>query len=169
MTLVSIFASSYGPRVAPPASRTLAPHYMQKFILPFVSGFLAALFFREATLGLLHAAGLIAATGFSTNPFQPLGIPEFIANAIWSGACAVLMAWLLRVGPESMAPWLPAFVFGGIVLTAARIFVVDPARGIWPSGNMLPRLAVGFAANAVWGWGALVFMRAFMRPGQEQS
>jgi hypothetical protein len=29
---------------------------------------------------------------------------------------------------------------------------------------MLPRLAVGFAANAVWGWGALVFMRAFMRP-----
>jgi hypothetical protein len=27
---------------------------------------------------------------------------------------------------------------------------------------MLPRLAEGFAANAMWGWGALVFMRAFM-------
>jgi len=40
--------------------------------------------------------------------------------------------------------------------------VVDPLRGIWPSGNMLPRLAMGFAANAMWGWGALVFMRAFM-------
>lgn len=136
---------------------------MQKFILPFVSGFLAALFFREATLGLLHAAGLIAATGFSTDPFLPLGIPEFIANAIWSAAWAVLMAWLLRVSPERPAPWVQAFVFGGIVLTAARVFALDPARGIWPSGNMLPRLAVGFAANAVWGWGALVFMRAFMR------
>jgi hypothetical protein len=27
---------------------------------------------------------------------------------------------------------------------------------------MLPRLALGFASNAMWGWGALVFMRAFM-------
>ena len=142
---------------------------MQKIILPFISGFLASLFFREATLGLLHAAGLLTATGFSTAPFVPLGIPEFIANAIWSAAWAVLMAWLLRVSAERTAPWVPAFVFGGIVLTAARVFVADPARGIWPSGNMLPRLAVGFAANAIWGWGALVFMRAFMRPARGES
>ncbi len=142
---------------------------MQKIILPFVSGFLAALFFREATLALLHAAGLIGATGFSTAPFAPLDIPEFIANAIWCAAWAVLMAWLLRVSPERAAPWVQAFVFGGIVLTAARVFAVDPARGIWPSGNILPRLAVGFAANAVWGWGALVFMRAFMSPADEAS
>ncbi|POM21138.1 hypothetical protein CSX04_02569 [Burkholderia cepacia] len=40
---------------------------MQKVILPFLSGFLAALFFREATLALLHTADLIAATGFSTH------------------------------------------------------------------------------------------------------
>ena len=53
-------------------------------------------------------------------------------------------------------------MFGGLALTAASVFVVDPLRGIWPSGNMLPRLALGFAANAMWGWGALVFMRAFM-------
>ncbi len=71
------------------------------------------------------------------------------------------MTWLLRVSPERNAPWLQAFVFGGIVLTAARVFVVDPLRGIWPGGNMLPILAVGFVANAVWGWGTLVFMRAF--------
>ncbi|HLX01163.1 MAG TPA: hypothetical protein VKS80_03500 [Trinickia sp.] len=141
---------------------------MQKIILPFVSGFLAALFFHEATLALLHAAGFIDANGFSTTPFQPLGIPEFIANAIWSAVWAVLMAWLLRVSPERVAPWIQSFVFGGIVLTAASTFVVDPVRGIWPSGNMLPRLAVGFAANAMWGWGALVFMRAFMA-GQEED
>lgn len=135
---------------------------MQKILLPLVSGFLAALFFHEATLALLHAAGLIAADGFSTAPFAPLGIPEFVANALWSAVWAVLMAWLLRVSPERVAPWVQAGVFGGLVLTAARLFVVDPARGIWPSGNMLPHFAVGFAANAVWGWGALVFMRAFM-------
>ncbi|RKP52819.1 hypothetical protein [Trinickia fusca] len=141
---------------------------MQKILLPLVSGFLAALFFHEATLALLHAAGLIAADGFSTAPFAPLGIPEFVANALWSAVWAVLMAWLLRVSPERVAPWVQACVFGGLVLTAARLFVLDPVRGIWPSGNMLPHFAVGFAANAAWGWGALVFMRAFM-PAQEAA
>jgi hypothetical protein len=141
---------------------------MQKLILPFVAGFLASLFFHESTLALMHAAGLIDPTGFSTAPFLPLGLPEFIANAIWSAFWAVLMAWLLRVAPHHRAPWVPAFVFGGIVLTAASVFVVDPLRGIWPSGNMLPRLAVGFAANAMWGWGALVFMRAFMASEVEE-
>lgn len=142
---------------------------MQKVILPFVSGFLAALFFREATLALLHTAGLIGTGGFSTIPFAPLEVPEFVANAIWSAVWAVLMAWLLRISPERAAPWVQAFVFGGIVLTAARVFLIDPLRGIWPSGNMLPRLAVGFAANAVWGWGALVFMRAFMAPVEDDA
>jgi hypothetical protein len=135
---------------------------MHKLILPFVSGFLASLFFREATLALLHAAQFIDASGFSTQPFQPIGLPEFLVNAIWSAIWAVPMAWLLRVSPSRPAPWVAAFVFGGLVLTAAMVFVVDPLRGIWPSGNMLPRLAMGFASNAVWGWGALVFMRALM-------
>jgi hypothetical protein len=139
-----------------------SPSSMQKIILPFVSGFLASLFFHESTLALLHAAGLIDPTGFSTAPFMPIGLPEFIANAIWSSVWAVLMAWLLRVAPERPAPWIPAFLFGGIVLTAASVFVADPIRGIWPTGNILPRVALGFASNAVWGWGALVFMRAFM-------
>lgn len=146
----------------------LAVHRMQKIILPFVSGFLASLFFHESTLALLHAAGLIDPSGFSTDPFLPPGLPTFIANAIWSACWAVLMAWLLRVSPERIAPWVQAFVFGGVVLTAADVFVVDPLRGIWPSGNMLPRLAVGFAANAMWGWGALVFMRAFMASHEEE-
>lgn len=135
---------------------------MQKVILPFVSGFLAALFFRESTIALLHAAGVVGPAGYSTAPFLPLGIPEFIANALWSSIFGVLMVWLLRVGPERSAPWIGALVFGGIVLTAVGVFVIDPARGIWPSGNMLPRVALGLVSNGMWGWGALVFMRAFM-------
>jgi len=135
---------------------------MQKFILPFISGFLASLFFREATLSFLHAASIIDQAGFSTAPFLPLGLPEFLANAIWGAVWGIPMAWLLRVSPQRPAPWVQAFVFGGIVLTAAAVFAVDPLRGIWPAGNMLPRLAAGFVSNAMWGWGALVFMRAFM-------
>ena len=137
---------------------------MQKVILPFVAGFLAALFFREPTIAMLHAAGVIDPSGYSTVPFLPLalGIPEFIVNALWSAFFGILMAWLLRVAPDRTAPWIGALVFGGVVLTAVSVFLVDPLRGIWPSGNMLPRLALGFASNAMWGWGALVFMRAFM-------
>ena len=137
---------------------------MQKVILPFVAGFLAALFFREATIAMLHAAGVIDPSGYSTAPFLPLalGIPEFIVNALWSAVFGILMAWLLRVAPDRTAPWIGALVFGGVVLTAVSVFLVDPLRGIWPSGNMLPRLALGFASNGMWGWGALVFMRAFM-------
>ncbi|WP_179404223.1 hypothetical protein [Burkholderia guangdongensis] len=135
---------------------------MQKIILPFLSGFLAALFFHEAALALLHAASVIDAAGFSTQPFAPLGIPEFVANALMSACWAIPMAWLLRVAPQRPAPWIGALVFGGIVLTVARVFAIDPLRGIWPGGNMLPPLTVGFAANAAWGWGSLVFMRAFM-------
>ena len=137
---------------------------MQKVILPFVAGFLAALFFREPTIAMLHAAGVIDPSSYSTVPFLPLalGIPEFIVNALWSAFFGILMAWLLRVAPDRTAPWIGALVFGGVVLTAVSVFLVDPLRGIWPSGNMLPRLAQGFASNAMWGWGALVFMRAFM-------
>ena len=80
---------------------TLAVLSMQKVILPFVSGFLAALFFREATIALLHAAGVVDFAGFSTAPFLPLGIPEFIANAMWSSVFGILMAWLLRVGARA--------------------------------------------------------------------
>ncbi len=149
--------------------RAALTQLMQKVILPFVAGFLAALFFHEPTLALLHTAGLIGQNGFSTVPFAPFDIPEFVANALWSAPWAVLMAWLLRISPERSAPWMQACLFGGLAVTAARLFVVDPMRGIWPSGNMLPRLAVGFAANAAWGWGALVFMRAFMREGLEET
>ena len=105
---------------------------MQKVILPFVAGFLAALFFREPTIAMLHAAGVIDPSGYSTVPFLPLalGIPEFIVNALWSAFFGILMAWLLRVAPDRTAPWIGALVFGGVVLTAASVFVVDPLRGI---------------------------------------
>jgi len=147
----------------------LATNSMQKVILPFLCGFLAALFFHEATLALLGAAGFHDVGGFSTAPFAPLALPDFIANAIWSAPWAILMAWLLRVSPERTAPWIQALLFGGIVLTAARVFVLDPLRGIWPSADLLPRLAIGFAANAAWGWGALVFMRAFLQEQYEDA
>lgn len=133
---------------------------MQRFILPFLSGFLAVLFFQQSAIGLLHAAGLTAQTPFSLERVAPFGLPGFIVAGVVSGVYAIVMAWLLRVDSRRAAPWLAAFVYGGIVPTAVTIFVIGPLQGMWPTGNILPEVAFGFASNGLWGWGALVFIRA---------
>jgi hypothetical protein len=142
---------------------------MQRVLLPFVAGFLAALFFHEPAIALLHAAHFTTLDAYSTTPAAPLGAPEFITTACWGGLWGIVLAWLLRVAPERRAPWVGALVFGGVALTAATLFVIGPIQGNWPSGNMLPRVAFGFVTNALWGWGALVFMRAFMSDGGQED
>src|SRR6202012_2215929 len=92
--MAHVFRSS-GTGFANRAACTSRVQCMQKIILPFVAGFLASLFFRESTLALMHAAALIDPSGFSTAPFLPLGLPQFIANAICSACWALLMPWLL--------------------------------------------------------------------------
>jgi hypothetical protein len=135
---------------------------MQRIVLPFLAGFLAVIFFQQPTIELLHLAGTSANTAYPLLPVPPLGVPEFVMTALINGVVAIVMAWLLRVSPARPAPWIAAFVFGGIALTAVSVFVIGPLRGEWPSGNILPRLAFDFVIDAMWGWGALVFMRAFM-------
>lgn len=135
---------------------------MQRFILPYLCGFLAVLFFQQATIGMLHAAGLTAVAPFALVRIDPFGLPEFIVAGIAAGFYAVVMAWLLRVEASRPAPWLAAFVYGGIVPTAVTIFVLGPLQGRWPTGNILPELTFGFATNAMWGWGTLALIRAMM-------
>jgi hypothetical protein len=135
---------------------------MQRIVLPFLAGFLAVIFFQQPTVELLHLAGTTTHTAYPLLSTAPLGVPEFVMTALINGVVAIVMAWLLRVSPMRPAPWIGAIVFGGIALTAVSIFVLGPLRGEWPSGNILPRLTFEFVIDAMWGWGALVFMRAFM-------
>jgi hypothetical protein len=135
---------------------------MQRIVLPFLAGFLAVIFFQQPTVELLHLAGATAQTAYPLLTRPPLGVPEFVTAALINGVIAIVMAWLLRVSPARPAPWIGALVFGGIALTAISIFVLGPLRGEWPSGNILPRVTFEFVIDAMWGWGALVFMRAFM-------
>jgi hypothetical protein len=135
---------------------------MQRIVLPFLAGFLAVIFFQQPTVELLHLAGATAYTAYPLLSAPPLGVPEFVMAALINGVIAIVMAWLLRVSPARPAPWIGALVFGGIALTAISIFVLGPLRGEWPSGNILPRLTFEFVIDAMWGWGALIFMRAFM-------
>jgi hypothetical protein len=151
-------------RFAIPQRRGLVERWqpMQRVILPFIAGFLAVIFFREPSLALLQAAHMTTIAAYSTAPMPPLALPEFIMTAVGGAVWGIVLAWLLRVEPDRAAPWLGALLFGGVVLTAFNIFVLGPITGRWPSGNILPQVALGFAVNAMWGWGGLVFMRAFM-------
>jgi hypothetical protein len=141
---------------------------MQKLILPFISGFLAVLFFREPTVALLSTAQLPSVTAYPTTPVPYAGIPEFLGFSLVGGLLGILEAWLLRVDPSRPAPWTQSLVYGAAVMTSVSIFLVGPALGLWPTGNLLPRIVFGAAVNAMWGWGALVFIRAFSaRPYQQ--
>jgi hypothetical protein len=135
---------------------------MQRIVLPFLAGFLAVIFFQQPTVELLHLAGTTDHMAYPLTTMPPLGVPEFVMTALINGVIAIVMAWLLRVTPARPAPWIGALVFGGIALTAVSIFVIGPLRGEWPSGNILPRVTFEFVIDAMWAWGALVFMRAFM-------
>jgi hypothetical protein len=137
---------------------------MQRIVLPFLAGFLAVIFFQQPSVELLHLAGATANTAYPLTAVPPLGVPTFVMNALINGVVAIVMAWLLRVAPSRPAPWIGSLVFGGVALTAISIFVVGPLHGEWPSGNILPRIAFEFVIDAMWGWGALIFMRAFMGP-----
>lgn len=135
---------------------------MQRIVLPYLAGFLAVIFFQQPAVELLHLAGATANTAYPLLPAPPLGVPTFVMWALIDGIIAIVMAWLLRVAPSRPAPWIGSIVFGGVALTALSIFVIGPLRGEWPSGNILPRIAFEFVIDAMWGWGTLVFMRAFM-------
>ena len=137
---------------------------MQRIILPYLAGFLAVIFFQQPTVELLHLAGATVNTAYPLAAVAPLGVPTFVMTALICGVVAIIMAWLLGVSPSRPAPWIGAIVFGGVALTALSIFVLGPIRGQWPSGNILPRIAFEFVIDAMWGWGTLIFMRAFMGP-----
>jgi hypothetical protein len=143
--------------------------HMHRFILSYLSGFLAVLFFQQTAIGLLHAAALTSIMPFDLTRIDPFGLPGFIVAAIASGLYAVVMGWLLRIEPAGPAPWIAAFMFGAIVPTAISIFILGPVQGLWPTGNILPRVAFGFATNGMWGWGALVFIRAITPSGNEDD
>ncbi|SDV49850.1 hypothetical protein [Chitinasiproducens palmae] len=136
---------------------------MQRLLIPFVAGFLAVLFFQQAAIGLLHAANIGARIAFDTTAAAPSGVPAFVQDAVLGGLIAILATWVLRIDSAPSAPWLGATLFGAFAMTGLTIFVVGPLSGVWPTGYLLPRLGSAFVVNAVWGWGTLVMIRAFMR------
>ena len=127
----------------------------------FAAGFLAVFCFHQPALGLLHSAGIVPFPPFSLSPTEPLGVPAVLSSAFWGGVWGlVLVVVLSRMGKQWL--WLKAALFGGVALTLVALLVVFPLKGYgldWQ--QFVPRFVIGFVLNALWGVGALVFLRAF--------
>lgn len=134
---------------------------MRHWLLAFTAGFLAVFCFHQPALALLHAAGVVPFPAFSLDPVAPLSVPAVVSSAFWGGVWGVVLVLALaRMGKQLI--WFKAALFGGIALTLVALLLVFPLKGYGLDWQLfVPRFAIGFILNALWGLGALVFLRAF--------
>lgn len=134
-----------------------------RWLFWFVAGFLAVLSFHQPAVALLHGAGVIPFPAFSFSRTAPFGVPAVFSSAFFGGLWAILMFHLLaRTGSGWM--WFKVLLFGGIAPTLVALFVVFPLKGHGLNLAQFPaRFAIGFVLNALWGVGALVFVRVLPR------
>ena len=141
------------------ASLTLSTSAI-RLLLGFVAAFLATLTFHQIGIWVLHAAGLTAATPWTTTPIPPFGVPQVISLAFWGGVWGILFVlierWLAR-SPGGY--WVGATLFGAIVPTLVLMFIVFPLKGRPLGGGFAWQLIVTLlVAHGLWGLGTAVFL-----------
>ena len=127
--------------------------------LAFLAGALATLVFHQGAVWTLYQTGLMP-PGFepwSLNPVPPLGVPTVLSKAFWGGLWAILIAQLLA-GRSGSGYWLGWVLLGAIALPVVAIFVVPPLKGM-PIPAFTERFPLYALINAIWGFGAAVFLR----------
>ncbi len=135
---------------------------MQKWLFPFIAGFLATLTFHQAIIWLFHKRGLTPRAPWAMDPTWPFRIPSVISLAFWGGVWGIVLIALISrwQGP---AFWLAAAGLGGLLPTLVAIFVVMPLKKM-SLGAATPKLFVGgLIVNAAWGIGTAVFYKLMAR------
>ena len=133
----------------------------------FLAGALAMLTFHQCAVGLFHAAGAYVVAPFDLNPVGPLGVPQVVSGAFWSGLWGIVFLLLFLPRMRSFLPgWAAGLLFGAVVPVAFLFLVVAPLKGhplafaqSW--GSML-RIAL---AHAFWGLGMVIVWEGLSAPG----
>ena len=145
----------------------LARSRMADIARSFLAGALAMLTFHQCAVGLFHAAGMYVVAPFDLNPVGPLGLPQVVSGAFWSGLWGIvfLLLFLPRMRPF-LPGWAAGLLFGSVVPVAFLFLVVAPLKGqpvafaqSW--GSML-RIAL---AHAFWGLGMVIVWEGLRAPG----
>src|SRR2546423_1470120 len=132
---------------------------MKKWLLAFLSGFVATVVFHQAALWLLHLAGMTPRTPFAMRPVPPFNVPAVISLAFWGGVWGIIMIALIA---KARAFYLVATIFGAVLPTLVQAFVISPLRHMPLTGSPGKLLAFGLIVNGAWGLGTALLYRAFM-------
>lgn len=118
----------------------------------FAAAALSVLTFHQGTWALLHAAGLMPAPPYPTDPVPPLGVPRIVDYAFWGGLYGAALGALLPRLPRA-PPWLLGLGMGLLAVLVAW-FVVAPLKGLPAAAGFLPvPMLVGAVIHAAWGIG----------------
>ena len=129
-----------------------------KWLLAFLSGFVATLVFHQPMLALLRVAGMVTRPTYVMKPVPPFGIPSVLSLAFWGGVWGIIM--IAAIG-RAKAFYLVAAIFGAILPTLVAAFVLAPLRHLPRPANPVPALLAGFIINAAWGLGTALLYRLF--------
>lgn len=146
----------------PPMSQTSK---LSTLAVAFAAGFLAVVVFHQTAVLVLNQFGLLPGnfTPWSLEPVPPIGVPTLVSKAFWGGLWAMLFALVLS-GTRGASYWTAWILLGAIALPLVAIFVVPPLKGK-PMPDFAATMPVYALINAVWGFGAALFLRVFGRGG----
>jgi hypothetical protein len=131
-----------------------------RVIFAFIAGSCSVLIFHQATLSILHAVGIAAATPFPYGPTKPFGLPQIWSLAFWGGIWGIAFALAEGNFPGGAGYWLLTLIFGAIGPTFVAWFVVFPLKGIpWGGGWKPSGIITGLMVNAAWGIGTALMLR----------
>jgi hypothetical protein len=136
-------------------------------LLGFAAGFLAVPIFHQATLFLLHAAG-IGPAAWNMAPVPPFGVPALLSAAFWGGLWGIALALVEPRFPRGAGYWAAALLFGAVLPTLVVWFVVLPIKGLPVGGGFAwPGIIIGPVVNGAWGVGTALLLRAFAGPREQ--
>lgn len=135
-----------------------------RYIIAFVAGFLAVLFFHQGMLGILHAINFTPRAPFSAEPTKPYGVPQIWSSAFWGGVWGLVFAAVAPRFPGGDRYWLAALLFGALAPTLVAWFVVMPLKGQPIAGGWQPAtIILGLLVNGAWGLGTALFFLLLSR------
>src|SRR5215213_9787750 len=108
-------------------------------LLGFAAAAVSVLTFHQGMWALLHAAGLMPAALYPTDPVPPLGVPRIANFCFWAGLYGAAFGLALPRLPR--LPRAPMWLLGlGLGLLAVLVlwFVVAPLKGQPVAGGSVP-------------------------------
>ena len=108
--------------------------------------------FLQGAWALLHAAGLMPAAPYPTDPVPPLGVPRIANFCFWGGLYGAALGLALPRLPRA-PPWLLGLGLG-LLAVLVLWFVVAPREGQPVASGFVPvRMVVGALIHLAWGLG----------------